>query len=88
MRAKKHLKGRSGAVYFNDDLTAHNKKMLYILKQSDAVESAYSLDCSVWGVTKAAAGRPSQRIKIRSPDDLFKIGCTQEEMAQLYLKWE
>ena len=87
MKNRNGLKGhKKGKIFIHDDLTRMNDKLLWVLRNDEGIERAYSLNSVVWAVTKPGIiGNESKKIKIESPDDLYKAGLSEEKIASLDL---
>ena len=79
MKNRNGLKGhKKGKIFIHDDLTRMNDKLLWVLRNDEGIERAYSLNSVVWAVTKPGIiGNESKKIKIESPDDLYKAGLSE-----------
>ena len=76
LRNKENYRG----VYINEDLTPLRSKLLQYVKRQDVVESAFTREGKVICRT-----RDGSRVTIETPDNLFKLGLTNEDYAALGL---
>ena len=77
-------------IFINDDLTLLRGKLLREVKKDPNVERAYTLDGRVHCIMKqkpsnAGQGGREKRITLDNPDDLFKLGWTEEQMRDTKL---
>ena len=78
MRSKKELRGMSGYrnVFLNDELTTLRSKLVYELKRDETIKSVWTIDGRIMCVQEE--GGKDVKIMIESPDDLFKVGWSEE----------
>ena len=83
MRAKKELRGVSGyrQVFLNDDLTTLRSRLVYELKRDESIKSVWTIDGRIMCVREE--GGKDVKSVIDSPDDLFKVGWSEEKVAGL-----
>ena len=85
MRNKRKLrendKGRG--VYVNEDLTPLRAKMSRVLRNDPAIKKVWTIEGRIFCVINED-GRETKKT-IETPDDLFKLGWTEERMAELDL---
>ena len=83
MRAKKELRGVSGyrQVFLNDDLTTLRSRLVYELKRDESIKSVWTFDGRIMCVREE--GGKDVKSVINSPDDLFKVGWSEEKVAGL-----
>ena len=83
MRRKKNLRGLSDyrSVFVNDDLTTLRSKLVYELKRDKTIKRVWTIDGRIM-CTQEENGRDMKKV-IDSPDDLFKVGWTEEKVAGL-----
>ena len=80
---KDHPKGK---IFLHDDLTDINNKMLWALRNDEGIERAWSFNSVLWAMTKpGTVDSESKKVKIESPDDLVKVGFTQDKIEELDL---
>ena len=81
MKNKGGLRRRQGPkVFITDDLTPLRNKMLQALKNDEGIARAYSLDGSIFAIEKGVNGEDGRRVKLNSPDDLYKIGWDEAKV--------
>ena len=81
MKNKDGLQRRQGPkVFITDDLTPLRNKMLQALKHDEGIARAYSLDGSIFAIEKGVNGEDGRRVKLNSPDDLYKIGWDEAKV--------
>ena len=87
MKSKGGLKDHpKGKIFIQDDLTDINSKMLWALRHDEGIERAWSFNSVVWAITKpGTVDRESKKVKVESPDDLIKVGFSQEKIENLEL---
>ena len=83
MRNKRNLKGLDGykSVFVNDDLTNMRSKLVYELKRDDSVTRVWTMNGKIMCIQEED-GKEVKKM-IDSPDDLFKVGWTEEKVAGL-----
>ena len=83
MRCKKNTRGLSGyrSVFVNDDLTTLRSKLVYELKRDTTIKRVWTIDGRIVCIQEEN-GRDIKKV-IDSPDDLFKVGWTEEKVAGL-----
>ena len=82
MKKKKNLKGMPAYsdVFIADDLTPLRSKMLCELKKDDQVKRAWSIDGRISCIVLENGN--DVRKYVDSPDDLFKVGWSEEKMKE------
>ena len=80
MRKKKTLRtiDRYRNTFVNDDLTPLRSKMLRALKQEEEVKRVWTIDGSFHCIVMKA--NVEVKMKLDSPDDLFKLGWSEQNM--------
>ena len=83
MRRKKNMRGQSGyiSVFVNDDLTTLRSKLVYELKRDKTIKRVWTIDGRIMCIQEEN-GTDMKNV-IDSPDDLFKVGWTEEKVAGL-----
>ena len=83
MRNKRNLKGLDGymSVFVNDDLTTMRSKLVYELKRDESVTRVWTMNGKIMCIQEEN-GKEMKKV-IDSPDDLFKVGWTEEKVAGL-----
>ena len=83
MRAKKELRGLSGCrnVYINDDLTSLRSRLVYELNRDDTIKSVWTIEGRIMCIQEEG-GKEMKKV-IDSPDDLFKVGWSEDKVAGL-----
>ena len=79
MDKKKKLKEKNVKVFLNDDLTQARMKIFHIAKEAKEVKYAYTRG----GQTVCCLQDGNRFITLESPDDLFKIGGTEEQFREV-----
>ena len=79
-KTKLHDANRKG-VYINDDLTPQRAKMARILCHDPSTQSVWSIDGRIF-CTVLENGSEVKKI-VDSPDDLFKLGWSEEKVKNL-----
>ena len=83
MRAKKELRGlngcRNGCI--NDDLTSLRSRLVYELKRDDTIKSVRKIEGRIMCIQEEG-GKEMKKV-IDSPDDLFKVGWSEDKVAGL-----
>ena len=74
-------------VYVNEDLTPLRAKMSRVLRNDHAIKKVWTIDGRIFCLI-TEEGRETKKT-IETPDDLFKLGWTEERMAELdlYIKY-
>ena len=89
MRNKRKLRenDKRRGVYVNEDLTPLRAKMSRVLRNDPAIKKVWTIDGRIFCVI-TEDGREAKKT-IETPDDLFKLGWTEERMAELdlYIKY-
>lgn len=85
MQKKKQLKNKEGYrnVFIDDDLTPLRNKMLRELKRDETVKRCWSIDGRIFCIQEER-GQEVKRV-IDSPDDLLKVGWSEEKVAEMGL---
>ena len=80
MRKKKTLRtiDRYRNTFVNDDLTPLRSKMLRALKQDEEVKRVWTIDGSFHCIVME--GNVEVKKRLDSPDDLFKLGWSEQKM--------
>ena len=84
MRNKKNLKGLPWtvtSVFVNDDLTTMQSKLVYELKRDESVTRVWTMNGKSMCIQEEN-GKEMKKVA-DSPDDLFKVGWTEEKVAGL-----
>ena len=83
MRNKRNLKGLDGykSVFVNYDLTTMRSKLVYELKRDESVTRVWTMNGKIMCI-QVENGKETKKV-IDSPDDLFKVGWTEEKVAGL-----
>ena len=81
MKNKSGLRRREGPkVFITDDLTSLRSKMLQTLKNDVGISRAYSLDGTIFAIERGINGNDGRRVRLNSPDDLYKIGWDEAKV--------
>ena len=83
MKAKKILKTKNKKVYIDEDLTPLRAKMFYTLRKDPSVSAAWTVDGRLH--CKATVSGKEMKVVIDSPDDLFHLGYSEEQMKPFYV---
>ena len=85
MRNKRKLRenDKRRGVYVNEDLTPLRAKLSKVLRSDPAIKKVWSIDGRIFCVINED-GRETKKT-IETPDDLFKLGWTEERVAELNL---
>ena len=67
----------------NEDLTPLRAKLSKVLRSDPAIKKVWSIDGRIFCVINED-GRETKKT-IETPDDLFKLGWTEERVAELNL---
>ena len=83
MRSKRNLKGLDAykSVFVNDDLTTMRSKLLYELKRDGSVTRVWTMNGKIMCIQEENGKEVKKTID--SPDDLFKVGWSEEKVAGL-----
>ena len=83
MRSKRNLKGLDAykSVFVNDDLTTMRSKLLYELKRDGSVTRVWTMNGKILCIQEENGKEVKKTID--SPDDLFKVGWSEEKVAGL-----
>lgn len=86
MQKRKNLKEKEGyaRVYVNEDLTMLRRRLLDVVRKCPQVSRANSKDGKIF-VTLRNARQEDRPVIVESPDDLFKLGCTDIPYDELGL---
>ena len=83
MREKKKLKEAQVKIFINDDITPLRGKMLRAVKKDPNVERAVTTsEGRITCFMKGQTGTRARKVTIENPDDLFKLGWTEEQLKE------
>ena len=83
LSSKRNLKGLDAykSVFVNDDLTTMRSKLLYELKRDGSVTRVWTMNGKIMCIQEENGKEVKKTID--SPDDLFKVGWSEEKVAGL-----
>ena len=83
MRNKKRLRDCQNYdnVYINDDLTTLRNKLVMELKKDDNIKQVWTIEGRIFCI-QMDQGREVKRV-LDSPEDLFKVGWSEQRVAEM-----
>ena len=83
MRNKKRLRDSQNYenVYINDDLTTLRNKLVMEMKKDDNIKQVWTIEGRIFCI-QMDQGREVKRV-VDSPEDLFKVGWSEERVAEM-----